>query len=559
MHTRAQRGHILTVGLEDFFQVDAFERLIEPRLWPQFERRLERNLARTLDLLDAAATRATFFVLGWTADAAPELIRSIAERGHEIASRGYEHRSVRQLDPGSLADDLARAREAIERAAGVRVHGHRAARLWYARSELWALDILARQGYAYDSSLAPFLRRFASEPWRRRAHQSPSSHGPIWELPVSTTTLLGLTMPIAGGNYARQLPARFVERGIARWMRTEPAPFVMYFHTWELDPDQPRVAAPLLQRIRQYRNLDRTQEFLASWLRRASFGTAAGWLGIEPDCPPKGPPPMPLPATVAPVRSRPEAQGLTVVVPCRNQAAALPEWRELLEQVPRSLGTGMPVHWVFVDDGSTDATWGELARWFGGRNEVRLVRHPAHHGIAAAIRTGILRSRTERVCSLAANDARYVAELGAMVRLLGPGTALVTAEGAGRSRSGGWLERAYGLALGSPVGGLGSTLRVYRRSDVIECQADLGNEAGLAELMARLRLAGRRVVMHPVPGGPEARSLRHLPAHALVLAMIWWVRGSRALRAALRRVSGFPLDPSRPSLDGPAIAAPMQD
>ncbi|HEU4761647.1 MAG TPA: polysaccharide deacetylase family protein, partial [Gemmatimonadales bacterium] len=121
----SSRHHVLTVGLEDFFQVDAFDRLIEPRQWPRFERRLERSTSRTLELLDAAGARATFFVLGWIADIAPELVRSIAERGHEIASRGYDHRSVASLDPGSFRDDLCRSREAIERAAGVRVLGHR--------------------------------------------------------------------------------------------------------------------------------------------------------------------------------------------------------------------------------------------------------------------------------------------------------------------------------------------------------------------------------------------------------------------------------------------------
>ena len=131
MTSPLSRHNVLTVGLEDFFQVDAFDRLIEPRQWPRFERRLERSTSRTLELLDEAGARATFFVLGWIADIAPELVRSIAERGHEIASRGYDHRSIASLDPGSFRDDLSRSREAIERAAGVQVLGHRAARLWY--------------------------------------------------------------------------------------------------------------------------------------------------------------------------------------------------------------------------------------------------------------------------------------------------------------------------------------------------------------------------------------------------------------------------------------------
>jgi polysaccharide deacetylase family protein (PEP-CTERM system associated) len=554
MHPRELRGHILTVGLEDFFQVDAFERLIEPRLWPQFERRLERNLARTLALLDAAETRATFFVLGWTADVAPELVRTIVERGHEVASRGYEHRSVRQLDPGAFAEDLARAREAIERASGLPVHGHRAARLWYGPDQLWALEVLARQGYAYDSSLAPFLRRFAAGPWRRRPHQAATASGPVWELPISTTTLLGMSIPVAGGNYARQLPAWFVERGIAQWLRQEQAPLVMYFHTWELDPDQPRIPAPLLQRIRQYRNLDRTHDFLATWLRRLHFGTAAGWLGLEPErLPQPAPPPsaVPLPAKTIPATGPAE---LTVVVACRNQAAAIPGFQGLLDRLPLALDTQMAVHWTFVDDGSTDATWSELGRCFGERTDVRLVRHPAEHGVAAAIRTGILRSRTELVCSLAADGSDDPAALGPMIRRLSSRTALVTAAEAGGATDGTrlrfgarWLARAYSGALGRPTDGVDTTLRVYRRSNIIQCRSDRGDEVGLAELVAQLQLAGCEVVAHPVARPAGRRRRRHWFGHALLLILICGARARRAVSRAVRRLTGFPAGPASDS------------
>src|SRR5436305_3579301 len=176
----AERRHVLTIALEDYFQVGAFNQLIQRGQWYRFETRLEKNTQRTLDLLDRHGIHATFFVLGWVADHFPELVRRVADRGHEIASKGYYHRHINQMTPGEFRDDLARAREALEKASGTPVRGYRMADGWWRPADLWALDVLAEEGYAYDSSMAARLREFAHEPWRRFLHQQTTSGG--WQL-----------------------------------------------------------------------------------------------------------------------------------------------------------------------------------------------------------------------------------------------------------------------------------------------------------------------------------------------------------------------------------------
>ncbi len=169
-----------------------------------------------LDLFDAFDARATFFVLGWVADAMPEVVREIARRGHEIASGGYRHRTIRQMSPAEFREDLQRSREALERAAGPRVLGHRVPH-FLRPCDLWALDVVAEEGYAYDSSVRPFGRHFASEPWRRVIHRHAAGGRILWEVPPSSWQLGGLALPLAGGNYFRQLPHTLVKPLVRRW------------------------------------------------------------------------------------------------------------------------------------------------------------------------------------------------------------------------------------------------------------------------------------------------------------------------------------------------------
>ena len=155
-------GHVLTVVVEDYFHVAPLKRVVQTDQWYRFERRVEANTHKALDLLDEHGITATFFVLGSIADEMPELVREIAERGHEIASKGYIHRSIQKFSsPSEFRDDIVRSREALEIAGRVEVHGFRIGHRWFSPEDLWALDILDQEGFAYDSSVRPLYRRFA--------------------------------------------------------------------------------------------------------------------------------------------------------------------------------------------------------------------------------------------------------------------------------------------------------------------------------------------------------------------------------------------------------------
>ncbi|MFO0935672.1 MAG: polysaccharide deacetylase family protein [Gemmataceae bacterium] len=231
---RSDSPHVLTVNLEDYFQVGAFNKYVQWNKWGRFECRVEMNVARTLDLLDRHKAKATFFVLGWIAEHYPHVVAAVAERGHEVASRGYYHRTVRDLTPEEFRRDLDRAKHAIERITRRRVMGYRMADGWLEQQDMWVLDVLAEAGYAYDSSICPFGTKYFREPARRFPHPIHIDNRTLWEVPLSSSRLLGFDFPIAGGNWIRQMPSRPMKMLVDRWVNNHQSPLVMYFHTWEL-------------------------------------------------------------------------------------------------------------------------------------------------------------------------------------------------------------------------------------------------------------------------------------------------------------------------------------
>ena len=516
---QAPRTHILTVALEDYYQVGAFNRVIQRGQWSRFERRLERGTRSTLDLLDECGQKATFFVVGWVADQAPELVREVVARGHEVASKGYYHRSIREMAPDEFREDLARSREAIERASGRGVLGYRVAHRWFSPADLWALDVLAEQGYAYDSSIAPMLRAYHPEPWRRLAHAVEHGGRILWELPISSTRVLGFDVPVAGGNYFRQLPQSLVRRMVARWERRCTAPFIAYFHVWELDPQQPKIqAAPWLSQVRQYRNLGRMPEILRHYLTRYRFGSAADYLGLTPPVlAPERPaePPTPaqpsgwldevhLAAGWSPQRGVP----VSIVVPCYNEELIVPYLANTLDQVRAALAEQFAVQFVLVDDASTDATWDSLQQLFGGHADCTLVRHTQNRGVAAAIMTGLRTAGTEIVCSIDCDCSYDPLELARMIPMLGDDVDLVTASpyhAAGGVRNvPEWrlflsrgLSRLYRRVLHHKLATYTSCFRVYRRSAFIGQGLEEGGFLGIAEMLGRLDLAGGRIAEFP--------------------------------------------------------------
>ncbi|HWK37019.1 XrtA system polysaccharide deacetylase [Sphingomonas sp.] len=260
----------LSVDVEEWFQVGAFERTIDRDDWETLETRVAANTGRVLDLFDEAGVKATFFTLGWVAERNPALIRDIVGRGHEIASHGWAHDRVFTFTPDQFRADLARARGVIEDAAGVAVTGYRAPSFSIDTRTPWAHAVLAEAGYAYSSSVAPL--RHDHYGWvgaPRHAHR-PLSDSPLIELPVTIMPVLGRT-GTAGGGFFRLLPSHFTDRAI-RAENASARPAVFYFHPWEVDPDQPRVAnAPFKSRLRHYSRLGAMAGKLSTLVRRHAW------------------------------------------------------------------------------------------------------------------------------------------------------------------------------------------------------------------------------------------------------------------------------------------------
>lgn len=246
----------LSVDIEDWFQVGAFEGCIGRAGWDNCESRVERNTEQVLDLFAQAGVLGTFFTLGWVAERHPGLIRRIVAAGHELASHGYDHQRVFRMAPAAFRADIARARDLLEQAGGVAVTGYRAPSFSIDQRTPWAHAILAEAGYAYSSSVAPIAHDHYGWPQAPRFSFLPVPGSPLVELPVTTARLGRRVLPAGGGGFFRLLPY-----GVSRWAlrqvnREDGRPAILYFHPWEIDPGQPRVAhAPLRSRLRHYTNL----------------------------------------------------------------------------------------------------------------------------------------------------------------------------------------------------------------------------------------------------------------------------------------------------------------
>ena len=272
----------MSVDVEEWFQVGAFERTIDRADWDGLESRVADNTTRVLDLFAAAGVRATFFTLGWVAARHPALMRRIVAGGHELASHGWDHARVFTMSAGAFRADLARARAALEDAGGVRVTGYRAPSFSIDARTPWAHDVLAEEGYAYSSSVAPVRHdhygwcdapRFA---WR------PRHDAALVELPVSVARLAGRHVA-TGGGFFRLLPAALTDVAL-RQAHAAGQPGVFYFHPWEVDPGQPRVRhAPLRSRLRHYSRIEAMAPRLARLLARHRWGrTDAIVAGMTP-------------------------------------------------------------------------------------------------------------------------------------------------------------------------------------------------------------------------------------------------------------------------------------
>lgn len=303
---------MLTIDVEDYFQVHAFSKCVRYQDWGNYECRVERNTYRLLDILDAAVptpvvgpltpyAKATFFVLGWVAERYPILVKEIKARGHEVASHGCNHQIISAMSPEQFREDIHKSKSILEDLTGDAVIGYRAPNYSMGDQQLWALEILAEEGYQYDSSIYPIHHDTYGMPdaprfpftivFNGNGNSSRSAPDSSWavdsspcalrlkpyadfftEFPLSTVRLFNVNIPVSGGGYFRLFPYQMVKKGLRRINREEERPFIFFLHPWEIDAEQPRIrGAGVRSTVRHYLNIKRTERKFRSLLKDFQF------------------------------------------------------------------------------------------------------------------------------------------------------------------------------------------------------------------------------------------------------------------------------------------------
>lgn len=557
------RRHLLTVNVEDYFQVGVFQKFIQSDHWYRFESRLQQNVEHVLELLDRNQTTATFFVLGWTAEKQPQLVRSIVDAGHEVASRGFLHQPLLDLPKTQIRADLMRAKAVLEDVTGTAVAGFRLSDNWLTRKTLWLLDEVAAAGYRYDSSLMPKQKDFAKQPEWRRIREVQTANGPLLEIPLSTLSTPAGWLPIAGGNYHRQIPDFLMRRLVDRSVTAAADPFVMYFQVWELDIDQPRLSvASRMTQVRHYRKLGKLQRVLPQYLERYRFtsvdehATLAGSPlhvltesqpeaicgGVSKSVADHGIAAGKC-ASGAPSSDKTAIAGarqkttVTIVIPCFNEEGSLSYLANTLTSVVAKLSDKYKPQILFVDDCSTDRTSVVLQEQFGNDSSITIVRHDVNRGVSAAILTGLAHADTDIVCSMDCDCSYDPHELANMLPLLTDDVSMVTAspyhrDGHVRNVPGWRLVLSRGLSaiyqrlLKQELATWTSCFRVYRRSHILDLPLQEDGFLGTAELSAQLVLNQRPIVEYPATlevrlfGLSKMKTVKAILSHLRLLARI---------------------------------------
>ncbi|HWF07887.1 MAG TPA: DUF3473 domain-containing protein [Bryobacteraceae bacterium] len=545
-----RRTHVLTIALEDYFHGAAFRGLIHPRSWGRFETRFEKSAMAALELLSRSGSRATFFANEWIARQRPGVLGEIIRQGHEIALSGVGDLSFRFLKPGELRNRLRRGKASLEQACGHGILGYRQSDVLLRPKDLWAFEVLAEEGFLYDSSLSPTAWAFYGQPWRRFVHRHKFGPRQFWEFPLSSQSLAGAMIPFAGGNYFRQYPESLVRWSIRSWEAMHQDPLILYFRLWDLDPEQPHIeTGSFVREMRHYRNGPRMVRMIGELFERYRFDSIAGTLGMSQA------PVRVMPALVNPSQARsdsPEAadarRPVSVIIPCYNEEATIPYLARALEELRTELTPRYDAQFILVDDGSTDNTWARLNESFGpsdAGHDHLLIRHEVNRGVAAAISTGLQHAR-EIACSMDCDCSYDPRELCPMLDQLTDGVDLVTAspyhpEGhvsnvpswrVGLSRGASLL---YQVITGRKLYTFTSCLRVYRRSAALAMPLKHGGFLGVAELAGKFAVSGRRIVEHPATlelrlfGQSKMKIVRTIGGHLGLMATL--------VRA---RISGVP-------------------
>jgi polysaccharide deacetylase family protein (PEP-CTERM system associated) len=256
----------MSVDVEDYFQVSAFENVISRSDWERVECRVEANTNKVLDLFEGAGVKGTFFTLGWVAERYPAIVKRIVNEGHELASHGYGHERVITLTPDSFRHDIRRTKALLEDIGGVVVKGYRAPSYSISTENLWAHDVLGEEGYLYSSSVYPVRHDLYGIPDAPR-YPYRTANDQLTEIPISTFRSFGKNFPIGGGGYFRLLPYSISKYAIRGVNRTENQPCVFYFHPWEIDPGQPKQSPISFKTLfRHYLNLERMESRLQKLL-----------------------------------------------------------------------------------------------------------------------------------------------------------------------------------------------------------------------------------------------------------------------------------------------------
>ena len=270
----------MTVDVEDFFHVSAFESIISPDQWKDYQPRVEANTKRLLELFAKHKVKSTFFVLGWVAERYPQLIIDIHQQGHEIASHGYAHRRATEQTREEFTTDVRRSKDHLEDLLGIKLTGYRAPSFSIGYNNEWAFEVLAELGFSYSSSTYPVKHDLYGTPdWPRFAYKRKEG---IIEIPIPTHRILGRQTPIGGGGYFRLYPYGLTKLLVNSYLKKEKQPYSFYFHPWEIDSEQPRLNnAPLKSRFRHYVNLDKTYGKLERLLTDFSWGTMKDVYNID--------------------------------------------------------------------------------------------------------------------------------------------------------------------------------------------------------------------------------------------------------------------------------------
>jgi len=270
----------MTVDVEDFFHVSAFESIITPDKWQKYQPRVDANTKRLLDVFAQHNVKSTFFVLGWVAERYPELIKEIHKQGHEVASHGYAHRRASEQTREEFKVDVLRSKNHLEDLLGEKVIGYRAPSFSIGYTNEWAFEVLVELGFKYSSSTYPVKHDLYGTPdWPRFAYNRPEG---IVEIPIPTLKLMGKQIPIGGGGYFRLYPYWFAKFLVNQYLQSEKQPYSFYFHPWEIDPNQPRVeGASFKSKFRHYLNLEKMEGRLDNLMSDFNWGTMKQVYNIE--------------------------------------------------------------------------------------------------------------------------------------------------------------------------------------------------------------------------------------------------------------------------------------